>query len=130
VTARVARARAIAAPGILILGGLLLVLGVVAGYLNRTVLDADAFADRADTVRRDPAVSRELGEALTDAYLQRTPDAVALRPLLDTVGATIATVGTGSGVDGASVGACVTAGVGVSTGRLLATITRRGSLSV
>jgi Short repeat of unknown function (DUF308) len=85
-----ARARPGAARALLVLGGVLLVAGAVAGYLNRTLLDADAFADRADDVRRDPAVSRELGEALTDAYLQRRPDAVALRPLLDTVGATIA----------------------------------------
>ncbi len=73
-----------------VVGALLLLLGIVAGYLNRTVLDSDTFADRADMLRSDPAVSRALGRALADAYLDRTPDAVAIRPLLDAVATSVA----------------------------------------
>jgi hypothetical protein len=80
------KGRHLATALLVVVGSVFVLLGVVAGYLNRTVLDTDTFVDRVDILRRDPAVSRALGRALADAYLDRTPDAVAIRPLLDTVG--------------------------------------------
>jgi len=44
----------------LVPGAVALVGGALAGCVNRTVLDADSFADRDDTLRRDPAVSTAL----------------------------------------------------------------------
>ena len=87
-------ARSAATTVLVVLGAALVVLGIVAGYVNRTVLDANTFADHADQLRRDPAVSQALGHALTDAYLDQMPDAVAVRPLLDTVATTV--VGSGA----------------------------------
>ena len=84
------RARAAVAPLMLVVGAVVLIGGVAAGFVNRTVLDADSFADRADSLRRDPAVSTALGHALVDAYVQRSPDVIAVRPLLDAVGTAIA----------------------------------------
>ncbi|SFB93158.1 hypothetical protein SAMN04487968_102342 [Nocardioides terrae] len=65
------------------LGSLLLLVGTVAGVVNREVLDADRFAAHADAVRTDPDVARQLGRLLTTRILREQPDLVALRPLVE-----------------------------------------------
>lgn len=67
------------------LGVALLVLGTVAGVVNREVLDGDRFLGHVDAVRADPEVSRGLGELLTDRILTAQPDLTAARPLLESV---------------------------------------------
>ena len=64
------------------LGVALLVLGTVAGVVNREVLDADRFLDHVDAVRADPHVSQAVGGLLTDRILAAHPDLTAVRPLL------------------------------------------------
>ena len=49
----------------IVLGCLLLLLGSVAGVVNRQVLDVPRFAQHVDAVRVDPAVTRQLGQAIT-----------------------------------------------------------------
>jgi hypothetical protein len=61
----------------------LLVVGLVTGVVNRQVLDGSQFAHHADAVRRDPAVSRQIGEAITSRAVAAAPDLVALRPLVE-----------------------------------------------
>ncbi len=68
-------------------GSLLVVLGVVAGYANHVLLDGPTFAGKVDAVRQAEPVSRVLGRTLTDQYLARQPNLVALRPLIDSVAA-------------------------------------------
>src|SRR5664280_582893 len=82
---RAGRVRVCVADAVVVLGALCLVLGVVAGYVNRTLLVADRFASGVDEVRREPAVSAVLGRSLTDALVRQQPDAVAIRPLVDSV---------------------------------------------
>ena len=71
------------------LGVALLVLGTVAGVVNREVLDGDRFLANVDAVRADPEVSRALGQLLTDRILTAQPDLTAARPLLESVAAAI-----------------------------------------
>ena len=68
---------------LMLLGTLLLLLGTIAGVVNREVLDAGRFADHVDAVRADPAVSRELGALVTERILAEQPDLTAMRPLLE-----------------------------------------------
>jgi hypothetical protein len=65
------------------LGVALLVLGTVAGVVNREVMDADRFLNHVDAVRADPQVSQALGRLLTDRILAAQPDLTAVRPLLE-----------------------------------------------
>jgi hypothetical protein len=65
------------------LGTVLLALGLLAGSVNREVLDGARFAEHVDTVRTDPAVARQLGQAITARVLAADPDLVAVRPLLE-----------------------------------------------
>ncbi|MQW74999.1 hypothetical protein GHK92_03870 [Nocardioides sp. dk4132] len=66
-----------------VLGVLCLFVGVLAGVVNREVVDGGAFAEHADAVRADPAVARHLGVALTDQVLEVEPELGALRPLVE-----------------------------------------------
>ena len=67
------------------LGCLALLVGLLAGLINRQVLDGDRFAHHVDTMRRDPAVARQVGQAVTKAVLAKDPDLVAVRPLVESV---------------------------------------------
>lgn len=70
-------------------GALLLVVGTLAGVVNREILDADRFATHVDAIRTDPDVSRQLGAAITDRLLEEQPDLVAIRPLIETTATSI-----------------------------------------
>ena len=71
-------------------GCLLLLLGSVAGVVNRQVLDGPRFANHIDAIRTDPDVTRELGRAITDRVLVLQPDLVAVRPLVESLATTLA----------------------------------------
>lgn len=71
-------------------GCLLLLLGSVAGVVNRQVLDGPRFADHVDSIRTDPDVTRELGRAITVRVLVLDPDLVAVRPLVESVATALA----------------------------------------
>jgi hypothetical protein len=73
----------------MLLGTLLLLLGTVAGVVNREVLDAGRFADHVNSVRTDPAVSRELGALVTERILAEQPDLTAMRPLLESTATSV-----------------------------------------
>ncbi len=71
-------------------GCLLLLLGSVAGVVNRQVLDGPRFAHHIDAIRTDQDVTRELGRAITARVLVLDPDLVAVRPLVESVSTTLA----------------------------------------
>ena len=71
-------------------GCLLLLLGSVAGVVNRQVLDGPRFANHVDSMRTDEAVTRELGRAITARVLELNPDLVAVRPLVESVATAVA----------------------------------------
>ena len=73
-----------------VLGCLLLLLGGLAGIVNRQVLDGPRFADHVDAVRSDPAVARLVGQRITDRVLELEPDLVAVRPLIEAVATSLA----------------------------------------
>ena len=64
--------------------------GILAGFVNRNVLDGDRFASHVDAVRRDPAVARQVGQAMTDQLLRAAPDLVAVRPLIEATSTSLA----------------------------------------
>ena len=66
-----------------VVAAVLLGVGVLAGVVNRQVLDGSNFARHLDAVRRDPAVSRQVGQAIAAQAIAAVPDLVALRPLVE-----------------------------------------------
>jgi hypothetical protein len=70
-------------PLLLVLGTLLLTGGLLAGIVNREVIDGSRFADHVDNIRKDPAVARQVGAVISDRVLAVDPDLVAIRPLVE-----------------------------------------------
>ena len=66
-----------------VVAAVLLGVGVLAGVVNRQVLDGSNFARHVDAVRRDPAVSRQVGQAIAAQAITAVPNLVALRPLVE-----------------------------------------------
>ena len=56
-----------------ILGVVAVTLGLLAGVVNREVLDGDRFARHVDAVRSDPDVARQVGLLVTDEVLKQQP---------------------------------------------------------
>lgn len=65
-----------------VFGVLLLVVGGVAGVVNREVLDGDRFGSHVDALRSDPDVASQLGGLITGRLIGAQPDLVAVRPLI------------------------------------------------
>lgn len=72
------------------LGAVLLLLGVLAGVVNRQILDGSRFAAHVDALRRDPAVARQIGTAISDRVIAADPNLVAVRPLLEATATSLA----------------------------------------
>ena len=60
-------------------------VGGVSLYLDRTVFDSDAFADRATTALEDPDVRAFISERVTDQAVKVRPDLVGVRPVIGAV---------------------------------------------
>jgi hypothetical protein len=75
---------------LVILGAVLAALGLLAGHVNREVLDGPTFANNVDDIRRDDAVAAELGTAISDELLRQHPNLVAIRPLVESVATRVA----------------------------------------
>jgi hypothetical protein len=56
--------------------------GLLAGFVNREVLDSHRFASSVNAVRHDDAVATAIGGAIAEAVLKARPDLIAVRPLL------------------------------------------------
>ena len=65
-----------------IAGAFLLVAGALMSHGARTVLNGDAFADRAAASLSDPRVADFLADRITTAVVHEKPDLIAFRPVL------------------------------------------------
>ncbi len=65
-----------------LLAGVVLVLAVGVGYLQRSIGDGDRFADRATAALRDDRVRSVVAERVTDGLVRQEPDLLAARPLI------------------------------------------------
>ncbi|MCD9199655.1 PI-PLC domain-containing protein [Aeromicrobium wangtongii] len=74
---------------LVVLGSVTLLIGLVAGVVNRQVLDGGRFAGHVDAIREDPQVARQIGLLVTDRILAQEPDLTGLRPLLESASATL-----------------------------------------
>ncbi len=72
------------------IGSVLLLLGILAGLVNRNVLDGDRFAQHVDSIRRDPAVSRQIGQAISNRAVAADPQLLAVRPLVEAASTSLA----------------------------------------
>ncbi|WP_300681913.1 hypothetical protein [Nocardioides sp.] len=66
------------------LGALLIAAGLLAGVVNREVLDGSRFAQHADAIRTDSTVARQVGLVISTEVIAQQPELIALRPLLET----------------------------------------------
>jgi hypothetical protein len=84
------RWRWIAARTLVVLASLVAALALVAGYARQTVVDSDQFANRATEALRDDSVNSLIAEKITDeVVLEKSPDLVAARPLIESVASDI-----------------------------------------
>src|SRR5918998_6611547 len=78
-----ADARRAVSTALIVLTGVLLTLGALAGYARITLLSADRFADRAEATLRDPAVRTLVAEQVTDELvLANRSELLAARPII------------------------------------------------
>ncbi|WP_166354412.1 hypothetical protein [Phytoactinopolyspora limicola] len=75
---------------LIIVGTVLAALGLIAGHMNRHLLDGPTFAGHVDQIRTDAAVSGLLGESISTQIVGANPDLVAVRPLIDDVATRVA----------------------------------------
>ena len=57
----------------------------VAAYAEETLFDSEKFSNRAVSVLDDEAVQSQLANAITDAAIEQAPNAIAARPLIQSV---------------------------------------------
>ena len=65
------------------LAALALVIASLAAYVEQTLFDSKAFANRAVSVLDDEAVQEVVADAITDTAVEKVPNAVAARPLIE-----------------------------------------------
>ena len=75
---------------LIVLGAVLAALGLIAGHVNRELLDGPTFASHVDEIRRDDDVAAALGTAISDPLILANPDLVAIRPLVESVATQVA----------------------------------------
>jgi hypothetical protein len=68
---------------LIVVGAILAAFGLIAGHLNRELLDGPTFAEHVDEIRRDDDVAAALGLAISNQLLTGRPDLVAVRPLVE-----------------------------------------------
>lgn len=78
-----ARVRGITSAVFAVLAAVLALLAITVVYVDRTVFDADQFADRAVVALDDPATQNALSTALADALVAENPDLIPQRPVIE-----------------------------------------------
>ena len=109
-------------------GSLSLVLGVIAGYANQVLLDGPTFAGKVDSVRQVDQVSKALGRSLADRYIAGSPDLVAVRPLVETVAASVVSSAVLSGPTRAAAGSFQRAATEPNSGDLVLRVADVGAV--
>ncbi len=64
---------------------LALLLGVISIYAEQTLFNSEKFSARAVSVLDDEAVQQQIAAAITDAAIEQAPNAIAARPLIESV---------------------------------------------
>src|SRR4051812_49322137 len=78
------RGRALTSRVLVVMASLVLVAAVIAGYVRRSVVDADQFANRATAALQDPSVRALVAQRITDeVVLEQGADLVTVRPLIE-----------------------------------------------
>lgn len=73
-----------------VVGAVLLLLGAIFGWADRTVFDADAFGARARSALNDPSVRTVIARTVIRSVVEQAkPDLIAARPLLEAAAETI-----------------------------------------
>ena len=85
VTAENSWTRVAVSRAVLALGVLCLTAGLLAGLVNREVVNSDRFAGHVDSIRQDPAVARQLGLLVSGKIISASPELIALRPLVESI---------------------------------------------
>jgi hypothetical protein len=80
----------VAARVLVVVGAACAALGLVAGHLNRELLDGPTFANHVDEIRRDEEVATAVGRSISEQLVLARPDLVAIRPLVDQVSTQVA----------------------------------------
>jgi len=78
-----APARARTSTALVVAGAIALLLALVSGYAVSALLDSEEFADRAADALQSEAVAAEVGERVADELIDREPDLVAVRPVIE-----------------------------------------------
>lgn len=73
----------------LFFGWLLVTLGVVGVYLQRSLYNSEAFASRVSAVISEPGVQTAVATQLTTAIVEKAPKAAIARPLIQSAAMTI-----------------------------------------
>ena len=76
---------------LLFFGWLLVTLGVVGVYLQRSLYNSDAFASRVSAVISEPGVQNAVATQLTTSIVEKVPKAAIARPLIQSAALTIVT---------------------------------------
>lgn len=75
----------------LILGGISLAVGVLAGTLNKNILNGPTLITHVENIRMDPQVTDALTNTLTDKIVSQAPQLEAARPIIHSVANTVVT---------------------------------------
>lgn len=89
--AKASRWRKTGIVALLVVGWLLVTLGVVGVYLQRSLYNSDAFASRVSAVISEPGVQNAVATQLTTAIVEKVPKAAIARPLIQSAALTIVT---------------------------------------
>lgn len=74
-----------------VLGTLLLIVGIAAGFARYELLDSARFAATADQLRKDPQVANQLGIVIGDRIVAANPSLHLLRPLVQRTAVSVLT---------------------------------------
>ena len=85
------RAIAIASRIALILGGISLAVGVLAGTLNKNFLNGPTLIKHVENIRMDPQVTDALTDSLTNKIVSQAPQLEPARPIIHSVANTVVT---------------------------------------
>src|SRR4051794_31871165 len=78
--------RRFAAPILVVVASVAIVLALLVGYARRAVVDSNQFANRATAVLDDPAARTLIAERVTDQLvLKHRSDLTAARPLIESI---------------------------------------------
>lgn len=87
--AKASRWRKTGIVALLLVGWLLVTLGIVGVYLQRSLYNSEAFASRVSAVISEPSVQTAVATQLTTAIVEKAPKAAIARPLIQSAAMTI-----------------------------------------